>query len=216
MEEQPANPHGINSPIVIAILGAIAAVVCVIIGYFLTKGPMMIVSYKVFPMEEYSTSMGAGGIASTTSTVNSSFAPTLVLHRAQLWSSGDETINSLKCIVAMKKGNRAIRLLWVGHDTEPKLGFGEIKDPSSRTLPAEIEYEYLNPRDGDNLLIVTDERAEITILPRGKGVMVKEITVGSLKGVTFVLSILAVGVAAFVILLVFRALAGKRAMGESS
>lgn len=216
MGNDPPMTHWINKPITIAILGAGVASAIAIVGFILTAAPMRIISYKVFPMEEYSTSVGAGGKASTTSTVNSILAPTLVLHRVQLWSSGDAAIDSLKCIIAIKKGNHAIRLLWVGHDTKPKLGFAEIKDPSSGTLPAEIEYEYLNPGDEDNLLILTDEPAEITILPRGKGVMVKEITVGSLKGITFVVSILGLGVAAFVIIWAFRALAGRRPIRESS
>ena len=224
MQNDAPRTGRINSPITIAILTAIVAVACVIIGFFLNRGePMMIVSYTVFPAEMYSTSVGRGGktstasTRSTASTVNTILAPTLVLHRTRVWNSS-YTTNSFTLIVDIEEGNPATPLLWVGHKRKP--GLTGTKNPSSATFPAEIEYEYLNPHDRDDLLLLTNESIVISVYPEGKGVKPNEVLVFSWSKiwnvVGLVVSIVVMGVAAFAIILAFGALAGKRPISESS
>ena len=195
-----------NWPIIIAIIATLTMFGGVILGYILTKKPVMIISYTVFPSEKYSTSLGTGGKPST---INAFPVPKVVVHMARIWNSGDATIDSPKIMINFEKADGAARLLTLGHAPQPELGFGKIMDDNSGYFPTSIEYEYLNRRDEDTLLILTDKAGKVIVLPRGKGVQSREVTVGSKKGLTFVASMIAFGCAGLAIVFAFRVWAMK-------
>jgi len=93
----------------------------------------------------------------------------LYAHKVYIWNSGDVPLKNLPVLFMFNTKEPDFKIFSVRHETVPTYEFGKIKEEGSTNKSKRFVFELLNPDDKDEVTILTNKWAILTVHSKAEG-----------------------------------------------